>query len=97
MVAHKGTINATKIRVRYDNKVVFCDMEPKFEFFQDKSSYNFDKKHTRYYPGMDYNNSGRRIYPFNKGLRIYGGGYHPPFDRLKIGTSTHDIKLKLYR
>ena len=23
--------------------------------------------------------SGRRIYPFNKGLRIYGGGVPPPF------------------
>ena len=41
--------------------------------------------------------NGRRIYPFNKGLRIYGGVYHPPFDTLKIGTSTDDIKLKLYR
>ena len=41
--------------------------------------------------------NGRRIYPFNKGLRIYGGVYHPPFDKLKIGTSTDDIKLKLYR
>ena len=30
---------------------------------------------------------GRRIYPFNKGLRIYGVGC----------TSTDDIKLKLYR
>ena len=26
-----------------------------------------------------------------------GGVYHPPFDTLKIGTSTDDIKLKLYR
>ena len=25
----------------------------------------------------------------------YMGGYHPPFDRLKISTSTDDIKLKL--
>ena len=42
--------------------------------------------------------NGRRIYPFNKeGLRIYEGVYHPPFDTLKIGTSTDDIKLKLYR
>ena len=41
--------------------------------------------------------NGRRIYPFDKGLRIYGGVYHPPFDTLKIGTSTDDIKLKLYR
>ena len=42
--------------------------------------------------------NGRRIHPFNKGLRIYGGGvYHPPFDTLKVGTSTDDIKLKLYR
>ena len=23
--------------------------------------------------------------------------YHPPFDTLKIGISTDDIKLKLYR
>ena len=23
--------------------------------------------------------NGRRIYPFNKGLRIYGGGVTPPF------------------
>ena len=44
---------------------------------------------------MDLN--GRRIYPFNKGLRIYGGVYHPPFDTLNSGTSTDDIKLKLYR
>ena len=31
--------------------------------------------------------------------RCYGfmGVYHPPFDTLKIGTSTDDIKLKLYR
>ena len=35
--------------------------------------------------------------PFNKGLRIYGEVYHPPFDTLKIGTSTNDIRLKLYR
>ena len=41
--------------------------------------------------------NGRRIYPFNKGLRIYGGVYHPPFNTLKIGISTDDIKLKLYR
>ena len=44
-----------------------------------------------------YQINGRRIYPFNKGLRIYGGVYHPPFDTSKIGTSTDDIKLKLYR
>ena len=41
--------------------------------------------------------NGRRIYPFNKGLRIYGGVYHPPFDTFEISTSTDDIKLKLYR
>ena len=31
--------------------------------------------------------------------RGYGfmGGVPPPFDTLKIGTSTDDIKLKLYR
>ena len=39
----------------------------------------------------------RRIYPFNKGLRIYGGMYHPPFDTLKKCTSTYDMNLKLYR
>ena len=44
------------------------------------------------------NFNGRRIYPFNEGLRIYGRGvHHPPFDTLKFGTSTDDIKLKLYR
>ena len=49
-------------------------------------------------PQMPLMVNGRRIYTFNKGLRIYGGGgYHPPFDTLKIGTSTDDIKLKLYR
>ena len=41
--------------------------------------------------------NGRRIYPFNKGLRIYRGVYHLPFDTSKISTSTDDIKLKLYR
>ena len=39
--------------------------------------------------------NGRRIYPFNKGLRIYEGGVPPPFDTLEIGTSTDDIKLTL--
>ena len=32
-----------------------------------------------------------------RGYRFMGGVYHPPFDTLKIGTSTNDIKLKLYR
>ena len=33
-----------------------------------------------------------------RGYGFMGGGvYHPPFDTLKIGTSTDDIKLKLYR
>ena len=33
-----------------------------------------------------------------RGYGFMGGGvYHPPFDTLKIGTSTNDIKLKLYR
>ena len=32
-----------------------------------------------------------------KGYGFMGGLYHPPFDTLKIGTSTNDIKLKLYR
>ena len=27
--------------------------------------------------------NGRRIYPFNKGLRIYGGGVPPPFWHIK--------------
>ena len=53
---------------------------------------NFEK-----FPAKISSLNGRRIYPFNKGLRIYGGVYHPPFDTLKIGTSTDDIKLKLYR
>ena len=35
--------------------------------------------------------NGRRIYPFNKGLRIYGGGvYHPPFDTLKVSIATYE-------
>ena len=46
------------------------------------------------YWGSTFN--GRRIYPFNKGLRIYGGVYHPPFDTLKKGTSAYDMNLKLY-
>ena len=37
--------------------------------------------------------NGRRIFPFNKGLRIYGGVYYPSFDTLKIHTSTYDTKL----
>ena len=41
--------------------------------------------------------NGRRIYPFNKGLRIYEGGVPPPFDTLKISTFTYDMKLKIYR
>ena len=41
--------------------------------------------------------NGRGIYPFNKGLRIYGKVYHPPFHALKKCTSTYDMKLKLYR
>ena len=33
-----------------------------------------------------------------RGYGFMGGGvYHPPFDTLKNGTSTDDIKLKLYR
>ena len=40
--------------------------------------------------------NGRRIYPFNKGLPIYGGGYQPPFDTIKNCTSTYDMELKLY-
>ena len=42
---------------------------------------------------LDFN--GRRIYPFNKGLRIYGGVYHP-FDTLKKCTFAYDMNLKLY-
>ena len=41
---------------------------------------------------LNFNINGRRIYPFNKGLRIYEG-----VDTLKIGTSSNDIKLKIYR
>ena len=32
-----------------------------------------------------------------RGYGFMGGMYHPPFDTLKIDTSTDDIKLKLYR
>ena len=32
-----------------------------------------------------------------RGYGFMGGVYHPPFDTLEIGTSTNDIKLKLYR
>ena len=32
-----------------------------------------------------------------RGYGFMGGMYHPPFDTLKIGTSTDHIKLKLYR
>ena len=28
--------------------------------------------------------NGRRIYPFSKGLRIYEGVHHSPFDTLKV-------------
>ena len=41
--------------------------------------------------------NGRRIYPFNKGLQIYGGVYHPPFDTFKKCTFAYDMNLKLYR
>ena len=27
--------------------------------------------------------NGRKIYPFNKGLQIYWGVYHPPFVHIK--------------
>ena len=30
-----------------------------------------------------------------RGYGFMGGVYHPPFDTLKIGTSTDDVKLKL--
>ena len=32
-----------------------------------------------------------------RGYGFMGRVYHPPFDTLKIGTFTDDIKLKLYR
>ena len=41
--------------------------------------------------------NGRRIHPFNKGLRIYGGVYHSPFDTLKKCAFAYDMNLKLYR
>ena len=34
---------------------------------------------------------------FTRGYGFMGCVYHPPFDTLKIGTSTNDIKLKFYR
>ena len=32
-----------------------------------------------------------------RGYGFMGGVYHPPFDTLKIRTSTYDMKLKFYR
>ena len=31
------------------------------------------------------------------GCGFMAGMYHPPFDKLKICTTTYDMKLKLYR
>ena len=31
------------------------------------------------------------------GYGFMGGVYHPPFDTLKIITSTYDMKIKLYK
>ena len=42
------------------------------------------------YPEADVN--GRRIYPFNKDLQIYGGFLPPPFDTLKYFTRTYGMK-----
>ena len=41
--------------------------------------------------------NGRWIYPLTRGYGFTGGGVPKPFDTLKIGTSTDDIKLKFYR
>ena len=35
--------------------------------------------------------------PREGGMDLLGGGVPPPFDTLKIRTSTYDMKLKLYR
>ena len=40
--------------------------------------------------------NGGRIDPLTRGYRFMGG-VPPPFDTLKICTSTHDMKLEIYR
>ena len=61
------------------------------------SQRNSEKLYIFWQTSENRNINGRRIYPFNKGLGIYRGVYHPPFDTLKIGTYTDDIELNLYR
>ena len=44
-----------------------------------------------------YSLMGEGFILLTRGYGFMGGGvYHTPFDTLKIGTSTDDIKLKLY-
>ena len=43
------------------------------------------------------NIKGRRIYPFNQDLQIYGGVLPSTLDTLKLCTRTYGMKFKLYR
>ena len=47
--------------------------------------------------GDNYCLMGEGFILLTRGYGFMGGVYHPPFDTLKIGNSTNDIKLKLYR
>ena len=47
-------------------------------------------------PAIITNLMGEGFILLTRGYRFMGG-VPPPFDTLKIGTSTDDIKLKLYR
>ena len=40
--------------------------------------------------------NGEGFILLTRGYGFIGGVYQPPFDTLKIGASTNDIKLKLY-
>ena len=51
------------------------------------------KEWEKFGPGL----MGEGFILLTRGYGFMGGLYHPPFDTLKIGTSTDDIKLKLYR
>ena len=44
---------------------------------------SYGSYHLPYRYGFAFSFNGRRIYPFNKGLRIYGGGVPPPFWHVK--------------
>ena len=50
-----------------------------------------------YFVEIVVNLMGEGFMILTRGYGFMGGVYQPPFDALKIGTSTDDIKLKLYR